>query len=358
MKYLLALFGDESRYAEATPEQMKDSMAAWDGFTKATIEAGVHLGGEGLQPSAAATTVKIEESGAPVVSDGPFAETKEQLAGYYLLDCANLDDVACLGQADSHARRHRGGPAGDGLRGQGLRGPQQRGRGRAVGPPPPRSTACSGASRGGRSPPSSACSATSTSPRRPCRTRSWWRWSAGRATGVPRNPAGVDRGHGPQRGHRPAAALAPLPGEAGRAGRARTWRGGRGGRGHELHPGRPPAAVLHLLSSGAVARGAGGADPAHARWPVHAGGGGRLPGGRDHDGPAPREGQAQDPGRRDPLRRARGLRPAGAPPPAAGRALPDLQRGLPGLERRHRRPSRAVRRGHKAHPRAGRADAG
>ena len=93
MKYLLALFGDESRYAEATPEQMKDSMAAWDGFTKATIDAGVHLGGEGLQPSATATKVKIDEGGTPVVSDGPFAETKEQLAGYYLLDCADLDDV-------------------------------------------------------------------------------------------------------------------------------------------------------------------------------------------------------------------------------------------------------------------------
>jgi hypothetical protein len=93
MKYLLALIGDESRYAEATPEQMKDSMAAWDGFTKAAIDAGVHLGGEGLQPSATATTVQISESGAPVVSDGPFAETKEQLAGYYLLDCADLDDA-------------------------------------------------------------------------------------------------------------------------------------------------------------------------------------------------------------------------------------------------------------------------
>ena len=92
MKYLLALIGDESRYAEATPEQMKDSMAAWDGFTKAAIDAGVHLGGEGLQPSATATTVELRDSGA-VVSDGPFAETKEQLGGFYLIDCANLDDA-------------------------------------------------------------------------------------------------------------------------------------------------------------------------------------------------------------------------------------------------------------------------
>jgi len=93
MKYLLTLFGDESRWGERTPEQQTDSMKAWDDFTNAAIEASVYLGGEGLQPSATATTVRISESGDPTVSDGPFAETKEQLGGYYLLDCKDLDDV-------------------------------------------------------------------------------------------------------------------------------------------------------------------------------------------------------------------------------------------------------------------------
>jgi hypothetical protein len=93
MKYLLALIGDESRFAELTPEQMSENMKQWDAFTQDAIDAGVHLGGEGLQPSATATTVQIQESGDPIVSDGPFAETKEQLGGYYLLDCANLDDA-------------------------------------------------------------------------------------------------------------------------------------------------------------------------------------------------------------------------------------------------------------------------
>ncbi|HEV3376276.1 MAG TPA: YciI family protein [Thermoleophilaceae bacterium] len=93
MKYLLALIGDETRFADRTPEQQAESMKAWDDYTRATIEAGVHLGGEGLQPSSAATTVQIQESGEPIVSDGPFAETKEQLAGYYLLDCKDLDDA-------------------------------------------------------------------------------------------------------------------------------------------------------------------------------------------------------------------------------------------------------------------------
>ena len=93
MKYLLALIGDESRYADLTPEERAEGMKQWDRFTQDAIDAGVHLGGEGLQPSATATTVQIQESGDHLVSDGPFAETKEQLGGYYLLDCKDLDDA-------------------------------------------------------------------------------------------------------------------------------------------------------------------------------------------------------------------------------------------------------------------------
>jgi hypothetical protein len=93
MKYLLALIGDESRFAERTPEQQAEVMKSWDDYTRATIDAGVHLGGEGLQPSSTATTVRIQPAGDPIVTDGPFAETKEQLAGYYLLDCRDLDDA-------------------------------------------------------------------------------------------------------------------------------------------------------------------------------------------------------------------------------------------------------------------------
>jgi hypothetical protein len=93
MKYLLALIGDETRFADITPEQQAESMKAWDAYTRATIDAGVHLGGEGLEPSSTATTVQIAVGGDPIVTDGPFAETKEQLAGYYLLDCKDLDDA-------------------------------------------------------------------------------------------------------------------------------------------------------------------------------------------------------------------------------------------------------------------------
>jgi hypothetical protein len=92
MKYLLALIGDESSYLDVTPEQRQESMKAWDAFTRDLTDAGGFVAGEGLQPSATATTVDLRGSG-PVVSDGPFAETKEQLGGFYLIECANLDDA-------------------------------------------------------------------------------------------------------------------------------------------------------------------------------------------------------------------------------------------------------------------------
>ena len=93
MKYLLTLYGDESRFADLTPEQMQEGMKRWDAYTNEAKAAGAHLGGEGLQPSATATTVEIPESGDPIVTDGPFAETKEQLGGFYLLDCKDLDEA-------------------------------------------------------------------------------------------------------------------------------------------------------------------------------------------------------------------------------------------------------------------------
>jgi hypothetical protein len=93
VKYMLSIIVDESRFEEMTPEQGQESMQAWDTFTREATEAGVHLGGEGLQSSATATTVNFDQGGDPVVTDGPFAETKEQLGGYYLLDCKDLDDA-------------------------------------------------------------------------------------------------------------------------------------------------------------------------------------------------------------------------------------------------------------------------
>lgn len=94
MKYLFTLYIDESSFADVTPDQRRESMRRWDAFTRDVIDAGVHVGGEGLAPSSTATTLRVQEGGAShIVSDGPFAETKEQLGGYYLLDCSDLDDA-------------------------------------------------------------------------------------------------------------------------------------------------------------------------------------------------------------------------------------------------------------------------
>ncbi len=93
MKYLLTLYGDESQMADRTPEQMQESMKAWDAYTQETKDAGAFDAGEGLQPTSTATTIKLEPGGDHIVTDGPFAETREQLGGFYLLDCADLDEA-------------------------------------------------------------------------------------------------------------------------------------------------------------------------------------------------------------------------------------------------------------------------
>ena len=71
---------------------MSEVMKAYDAFSEAARRPACCLGGEGLEPSATATTVRVRD-GERVLSDGPFAETKEQLGGFYLLDCDDLDEA-------------------------------------------------------------------------------------------------------------------------------------------------------------------------------------------------------------------------------------------------------------------------
>jgi len=92
MKFLAIIYNDESQYADATPEDIGAIFAAHGEFGEAAGKAGVFAGGEGLQPVATATTVRVRD-GERMLTDGPYAETKEQLGGYYLLDCKDLDDA-------------------------------------------------------------------------------------------------------------------------------------------------------------------------------------------------------------------------------------------------------------------------
>ena len=92
MKYLLTIYGDESRWAEATPQDLEEMMSAYEAFTREATAAGVMLGGEGLSPSGTATTVRVRGDDV-LTSDGPFAETREQLGGYYLVDCGDEEEA-------------------------------------------------------------------------------------------------------------------------------------------------------------------------------------------------------------------------------------------------------------------------
>ena len=90
MQYLLTIYEDETFWNTTPPEQLGEVMAGYQQFGE---DAGEKiLGGNALQPTATATTVRVRGD-ERLVTDGPFAETKEQLGGYYLLECKDLDEA-------------------------------------------------------------------------------------------------------------------------------------------------------------------------------------------------------------------------------------------------------------------------
>ena len=93
MRYMYNLFSEEGGMEDVSPEDMKAELERWDAFWQEATEAGVLVAGDALQESATATTLRIQEQGDHLVSDGPFVETKEQLGGYYVLDCKDLDEA-------------------------------------------------------------------------------------------------------------------------------------------------------------------------------------------------------------------------------------------------------------------------
>ena len=91
MKYMLLLYANESE-APKTPEEYQAVAQAWTDLGQELSAAGVLLSNNGLDPIANATTVRVR-NGKTLTTDGPFAETHEQLGGYYLLDCKDLDEA-------------------------------------------------------------------------------------------------------------------------------------------------------------------------------------------------------------------------------------------------------------------------
>ena len=92
MRYAMLIYTSETEDAKRTPEEQQANMTAYYNFTQEVNESGAYNGGEALQSINTATTVRVSE-GKILTTDGPFAETKEQLGGFYILNCANLDEA-------------------------------------------------------------------------------------------------------------------------------------------------------------------------------------------------------------------------------------------------------------------------
>lgn len=92
MRYLLLIYASEAAYARMTQEERTALMQAHSAFANEAQKRGLLTGGEQLQPTSTATTVRIR-NGKTLITDGPFAETKEQLAGSYILNCKDLDEA-------------------------------------------------------------------------------------------------------------------------------------------------------------------------------------------------------------------------------------------------------------------------
>lgn len=91
MRYMMLIYTEEKENG-LTREQAEQLTSAHRAVMQETARKGILHGAEPLGPPATATTVRVQ-SGKALITDGPFAETKEQLAGYYILDCENLDEA-------------------------------------------------------------------------------------------------------------------------------------------------------------------------------------------------------------------------------------------------------------------------
>ena len=95
MQYLLLIYDNEAKMGALPPDEFGKLFADYGKFTNEIRESGNYIGGNPLQPVKTATTVRIRD-GKQSVTDGPFAETKEQLGGYYLVEAKDLDEAISL----------------------------------------------------------------------------------------------------------------------------------------------------------------------------------------------------------------------------------------------------------------------
>ena len=92
MRYLLLIANDESTLAALSPDEGREMMVGYAKFGEEMGARGVLRGGERLRPTTDATTVQVRH-GEVLTADGPFAETKEQIGGFYIVECQDLDEA-------------------------------------------------------------------------------------------------------------------------------------------------------------------------------------------------------------------------------------------------------------------------
>jgi hypothetical protein len=103
MQYLLLIYGNEESFGKMSKEEQGGILKEYGDFTKNIAQSGHYRGGNELANTSTATTVRVRDK-KRLVTDGPFAETKEQLGGYYLIDAKDLDDALAVAARIPSAR--------------------------------------------------------------------------------------------------------------------------------------------------------------------------------------------------------------------------------------------------------------
>ena len=104
MQFLLLIYHAEAEWNKLTPADMGAMHKDYFKFTQEIKDSGHYIGGNPLKPVSTATTVRVRDA-KRVVTDGPFAETKEQLGGYYLVNASDLDEAISIAARIPGARR-------------------------------------------------------------------------------------------------------------------------------------------------------------------------------------------------------------------------------------------------------------
>ena len=104
MQYLLLIYRNESYLTDMTAADRQKLAGEYGAYTQSIIQSGHFKAGDGLQPTTTATTVRVRD-GKTMTTDGPFAETREQLGGYYLVEAKDIDDAVALAARIPEAKR-------------------------------------------------------------------------------------------------------------------------------------------------------------------------------------------------------------------------------------------------------------